>query len=51
MARVPLAARSTSPASPRSAALGEIRTLLDQYLENPVDYIPDAARTGAEDSQ
>jgi len=32
-------------------ALGEIRTMLDQYLENPVDYIPEAAPAAGEDGK
>ena len=47
MARVPLAGTEYIPGVTEERALDEIRTLLDQYLENPVDYIPDAARTGA----
>jgi len=48
----PWRARTTSPAPLRSGRSARSRTLLDQYLENPVDYIPDAARTAsAEDGQ
>ena len=49
MARVPLAGTEYIPGVTEERTLEEIRTLLDQYLENPVDYIPDAARTGAEE--
>jgi glutamate synthase domain-containing protein 2 len=50
MARVPLAGTDYIPGVSEERSLDEIRTLLDQYLENPVDYIPEAART-AEDGQ
>ena len=43
MARVPLAGTDYIPGVSEERSLGEIRTLLDQYLENPVDYIPDTA--------
>ena len=44
MARVPLAGTDYIPGVTEERALEEIRTLLDQYLENPVDYLPhDAA--------
>ena len=38
-------------ASREERALAEIRTLLDQYLENPVDYLPQPARTAAEEPE
>ena len=31
--------------------VNEIRTLLDQYLENPVDYLPEHAASGAEEGK
>ena len=43
MARVPLAGTDYIPGVSEERALGEIRTLLDQYLENPVDYLPTPA--------
>ena len=49
MARVPLAGTSYVPGVSEEKTLEEIKTLLDQYLENPVDYIPEPAHT-AEDS-
>ena len=42
MARVPLAGTDYIPGVTEGRALEEIRTLLDQYLENPVDYMPQA---------
>jgi glutamate synthase domain-containing protein 2 len=52
MARGPLAGTNYIPGVSEERSLEEIRTLLDQYLDNPVDYIPDAARSGAaEDGQ
>ena len=33
--------RAASPASPRSATLGEIKRLLERHLENPIDYLPE----------
>ena len=39
-------APTTSPGVSEERALDEIRTLLDQYLENPVDYLPTPAATG-----
>ncbi len=48
MARVPLAGTNYIPGVSEERSLAEIRTLLDQYLENPVDYIPEPS-TGAED--
>ncbi len=50
MARVPLAGTSYIPGVSEEKTLEEIKTLLDQYLENPVDYIPEPARTAPEDS-
>jgi hypothetical protein len=40
MARVPLAGTSYIPGVSEEKTLEEIKTLLDQYLENPVDYLP-----------
>ena len=42
MARVPLAGTDYIPGVTEERALDEIKTLLDQYLENPVDYLPAA---------
>jgi hypothetical protein len=47
LARVPLAGTSHSPGVSEERSLAEIRTLLDQYLENPVDYIPEPAEERA----
>ncbi len=49
MARVPLAGTDYTPGVSEGRALEEIRTLLDRYLENPVDYLPTPAETGAEE--
>jgi hypothetical protein len=49
MARVPLAGTDYIPGISEERALDEIRTLLDRYLDNPVDYIPDPAGTAAGD--
>jgi glutamate synthase domain-containing protein 2 len=43
MARVPLAGTDYIPGVSEERSLQEIKTLLDQYLENPVDYIPETA--------
>ncbi|MGH2797910.1 MAG: FMN-binding glutamate synthase family protein [Thermoleophilaceae bacterium] len=51
MARVPLAGTDYIPGVTEERAMGEIRTLLDQYLENPVDFLPTPARTAAEDPE
>ena len=45
MARVPLAGTDYIPGVSEERSLQEIETLLDQYLENPVDYIPETAAT------
>ncbi len=41
MARVPLAGTDYIPGVSEERALGEIRTMLDRYLENPVDFLPE----------
>ena len=51
MAKVPLAGTDYIPGVTEERALGEIRGLLDQYLENPVDYLPTPAATAAEDPE
>ncbi len=51
MAKVPLAGTDYIPGVSEERALDEIRTLLDQYLENPVDYLPSTAAAGAEESK
>jgi hypothetical protein len=51
MAKVPLAGTDYIPGVTEERALGEIRTLLDQYLENPVDFLPAPTGTAAKDSQ
>jgi hypothetical protein len=51
MAKVPLAGTNYIPGVTEENALGEIRTLLDQYLENPVDYLPAHAGAGTEESK
>ena len=48
MAKVPLAGTDYIPGVTEERALGEIRTALDQYLENPVDFVPEPAGTSAE---
>ena len=45
MAKVPLAGTDYIPGVTEERALGEIQDLLDQYLENPVDYLPTPAAT------
>jgi glutamate synthase domain-containing protein 2 len=44
MARVPLAGTSYIPGVTEERALDEIKSMLDQYLENPVDYMPEPAK-------
>ena len=46
MARVPLAGTSYIPGVSEERALDEIKTMLDRYLENPIDRLPerDASR-------
>jgi hypothetical protein len=41
MARVPLAGTDYVPGVSESRALEEIKTLLDRYLENPIDHLPE----------
>src|SRR5215216_2624871 len=41
MARVPLAGTEYIPGVSEERALGEIKTMLDRYLENPIDRLPD----------
>jgi hypothetical protein len=48
MARVPLAGTDYIPGVSEERSLQEIKTLLDQYLENPVDFIPETAKAGTE---
>jgi hypothetical protein len=43
MARVPLAGTSYIPGVSEERALGEIKTMLDRYLENPLDRLPESA--------
>ena len=40
MARVPLAGTDYIPGVSESRALEEIKTMLDRYLENPIDELP-----------
>jgi methylamine---glutamate N-methyltransferase subunit C len=49
MARVPLAGTEYIPGVSEERSLAEIRTLLDQYLENPVDFLPAPAGVAGED--
>ena len=51
MAKVPLAGTEYIPGVTEERALGEIRTMLDRYLENPVDYLPEPAGTTTEDGK
>jgi methylamine---glutamate N-methyltransferase subunit C len=44
MARVPLAGTDYIPGVSESNALEEIKTMLDRYLENPIDSLPEAQR-------
>ena len=41
MARVPLAGTSYIPGVSEEKALDEIKTMLDRYLENPIDRLPE----------
>ena len=41
MARVPLAGTSYIPGVSEERALDEIKTMLDRYLENPIDRLPE----------
>ena len=43
MARVPLAGTSYIPGVSEERALDEIKTMLDRYLENPIDQLPERA--------
>jgi hypothetical protein len=47
MAKVPLAGTEYVPGVSEERALGEIKTLLERYLENPVDYLPPAGPEAA----
>jgi hypothetical protein len=40
MARVPLAGTEYIPGVSEERALERIETLLDRYLENPIDHLP-----------
>jgi len=40
MAKVPLAGTNYVPGVSEEAALQRIETLLDRYLENPIDELP-----------
>ena len=40
MAKVPLAGTEYIPGVTEERTLGEIKTLLDRYLDNPVDELP-----------
>jgi methylamine---glutamate N-methyltransferase subunit C len=44
MARVPLAGTDYIPGVSEERALDEIKTMLDRYLENPIDQLPSAER-------
>ena len=50
MAKVPLAGTDYIPGVTEERSLNEIRTLLDRYLENPVDFLPEHAAASTEDS-
>jgi hypothetical protein len=50
MAKVPLAGTDYIPGVTEERSLNEIRTLLDRYLENPVDFLPEHAAAATEDS-
>jgi hypothetical protein len=45
MAKVPLAGTDYVPGVTEDRTLAEIKTLLERYLENPVDYLPPGAET------
>ena len=47
MARVPLAGTSYIPGVSEERALDEIKTMLDRYLENPIDRLPEHDRRRA----
>ncbi|MGZ8667380.1 MAG: hypothetical protein ACXWZM_09770, partial [Solirubrobacterales bacterium] len=49
MARVPLAGTEYIPGVSEEKALDEIRTMLDQYLENPVDFLPEETPAAADE--
>jgi methylamine---glutamate N-methyltransferase subunit C len=49
MARVPLAGTDYVPGQSESRALEEIKTMLDRYLENPIDELPEPAKAAAGD--
>ncbi len=46
MARVPLAGTQYTPGVTEERTLNEIKTMLERYLENPIDYLPEAERVG-----
>jgi hypothetical protein len=41
MARVPLAGTNYIPGVSEERTLDEIKTMLDRYLENPIDRLPE----------
>ena len=43
MAKVPLAGTDYVPGVTEERTLGEIKTLLERYLDNPIDYLPSHA--------
>jgi methylamine---glutamate N-methyltransferase subunit C len=47
MARVPLAGTDYVPGVSESRALEEIKTMLDRYLENPIDELPEPRKAAA----
>ena len=49
MARVPLAGTDYIPGVSEERALEEIKTMLDRYLENPIDALPRAERRSSDE--
>jgi len=47
MAKVPLAGTEYVPGVTEERTLGEIKTLLERYLDNPIDYLPPSGSEAA----
>ena len=51
MAKVPLAGTEYVPGVTEERTLTEIKTLLERYLENPIDYLPPSGAEASVGSQ
>ena len=47
MAKVPLAGTDYVPGVTEERTLTEIKTLLERYLDNPIDYLPPSGEEAA----